>query len=234
MNIGLEKYRYYTELMRNNDLFSEISHDALDQLLEIASAQYWPKKTCILDPTHTLYTFYIILSGKVKGYVFDDKHDRPLTLFLLTQNDVFDVFTLINGEVRDIRYETLCDTEVLSIPMYKLHEWIQQNQDVYKALLKYTTDKMRQMENYISNLIMEDTSIRLARLLYNHVNPSSRQVEVLSGLTHDELGALIGTTRTMIGRHIQAFKEEGILRTERREIEITNLALLQQKISLNT
>ena len=143
MNIGLEKYRHYYATLIESELFSHVTHNSLNQLLEISTAQNWPKKTCILDTSHTLYTFHILITG---------------------------------------------------------------------------------------NVALEDIPKRLARLLYNNMDKSSAHYQSISGLSHAEIGALIGTTRAVVNRHIQNFKEEGILKVSRKQITITNVRLLEEKL----
>ncbi|MDC6351685.1 Crp/Fnr family transcriptional regulator [Zeaxanthinibacter sp. PT1] len=229
MNTDLENYAHYKGIISRNSLFRDVKAEAVHQLMDCTSIQIWPKKTCIPDPSHTLYTFYILLSGKIKGFVFDDLSGRTITLLLLSKDDVFDVFTLVHGRIHNIRYETLSQTEVLSIPLHKLKEWIQANPVINTALLKYTTEKMCALENYISELVMDDTSARFARFLHNHMDVHSRRVPILNDLNYDDLGALIGTTRTIIGRHFLQWREEGILTHSKFETVIKSPEALRKK-----
>ncbi len=230
MNIGLEKYRHYYESLIESDLFKHVTHNSLNQLLEISAAQNWPKKTCILDTSHTLYTFHILITGKIKVYHFDSSNDRLLTLFLLQDNDVFDIFSLMGCGTHKVYYEALEKSEVLCIQVPKMKEWMKENPLVHKSFLAYTARKMNILERYIINVALEDIPTRLARLLYNNMDESSSQYNSICGLSHVELGALIGTTRAVVNRHIQNFKEEGILEVSRRQITITNLELLKEKM----
>ncbi len=231
MNIGLEKYRHYYETLIESELFSHVTHNSLNHLLEISTAQNWPKKTCILDTSHTLYTFHILITGKIKVYHFDPSNDRLLTLFLLQDNDVFDIFSLMGCGTHKVYYEALEDTEVLCIPVSKMKEWMKDNPLVHKSFLSYTVQKMNILERYIINVALEDIPTRLARLLYNNMDKSSSHYQSICGLSHSELGALIGTTRAVVNRHIQNFKEEGILEVSRKQITVTNVDLLEEKIS---
>lgn len=230
MNIGLEKYRHYYETLIESDLFSHVTHNALNQLLEISTAQNWPKKTCILDTSHTLYTFHILITGKIKVYHFDTSNDRLLTLFLLQDNDVFDIFSLMGCGTHKVYYEALENSEVLNIPVSKMKEWMKDNPLVHKSFLAYNVQKMNILERYIINVALEDIPTRLARLLYNNMDKTSSHYQSICGLSHIELGALIGTTRAVVNRHIQNFKEEGILEVSRKQITITNVKLLEEKL----
>lgn len=231
MNIRLEKYRHYYETLIESEIFSHVTHTSLNQLLEISTVQKWPKKTCILDTSHTQYTFHILITGKIKVYHFDSANDRLLNLLLLQDKDVFDIFSLMGCGTHKVYYEALENTEVLNIPVTNMQEWMKENPLVHKSFLAYTVQKMNILERYIINVALEDIPTRLALLLYNNMDKSSAHYQSISGLSHVELGALIGTTRAVVNRHIQNFKEEGILEVSRRQIIITNVKLLEEKIS---
>ncbi|NKI25893.1 Crp/Fnr family transcriptional regulator [Arenibacter sp. 6A1] len=230
MNIGLEKYRYYFETLRENPLFKDISNESLAALLKISTSLYWEKKTCILDTDNTFHKFYIIIFGKVKVYNFDPQNNRELTLNILTDSDIFNVCTLINGDSSILFYEALDFTEVLWLPIDLMRQWMADNPAIYKPFLSYVVKKTEKLEVAVSDLCLKNTSTRLANLLVQHLNIATNKIEVINGLSHDELAALIGTTRAVLNRHLQEFKEDGILKIKRKNIEIIDLPLLIQKM----
>jgi len=231
MNTGFNKSRHYYETLRSSDLFKNISHDALNKLLEISTSEHLPKHSCKINEDSTLYKFYIIISGKVKIYNVDSNNNRQITLFLLKEKDVFDTIALLDGYNHHIYCETLEPTEVLGIPVFKMRQWMKENPEINTALLRYFVKKMRQLETYAVDVTLESISTRLAKLLIKHMNPSSNKIEFINDLSHDELAGLIGTTRAVLNRHIQRFKAKGILKFSRKHIEITNLQRLKNQIN---
>lgn len=229
MNIALEKHRYYFETLSENNLFKDIPPKSIESLLDISTPKIWSNKTTIADTEKTLFTFYIIISGKVKAYNFDLKNNRQLTLCILSKNDVFDVCTLMNGCLHDIYYETLDKTEVLAIPIFKMKKWMNENTNIINSFFGYIINKMQRLEEYVIDVSLEDTPTRLAKLLIKNMNTSSNKIEIINNLSHRELAHLIGTTRAVINRHIQEFKKDGILKIERKYIEILDLKALLNK-----
>lgn len=229
MNIALEKYRYYFETLCKNNLFKDVSPKSINSLLDISTPKIWPKQTTIADTEKTLFTFYIVISGKIKAYNFDQQNNRQLTLFILSRNDVFDLCTLMNGCLHDIYYETLDQTEVLAIPLFKMKKWMSENTIVINSFFGYIINKMQRLEEYVIDVSLEDTPTRLAKLLIKNMNTTSNKIELINDLSHRELAQLIGTTRAVINRHIQEFKKDGILKVERKYIEILDIKALLNK-----
>ena len=229
MNIALEKHRYYFESLCKNNLFKDIPMDSLRSLMDMSTTKIWPKKTTIADTEKTLFTFYIVISGKIKVYNFDQNNNRQLTLLILSKNDVFDICTLINGCSHDVYYETLDKTEVLAIPLYKMKNWMNENTKIINTFFGYVINKMQRLEEFVIDVSLEDTPTRLAKLLIKNMNTTTNKIELIDNLCHRELAQLIGTTRAVVNRHIQEFKNEGILKVERKYIEILNTKELLNK-----
>ena len=229
MNIGLEKYRYYFEVLRVSDLFADLPDQAINQFLEYSTCQNWPRKTCILDTQSPYYKCYFVLSGKVKAYCYDGNKDRQLTLFLLQKYDLFDVFSLYSHSPCHIYYESLTEANVLAVPLEYMKKWLQDYPDFTRTLIPYLLCKIKSLQEYLVGLAMFDTPTRLAHLLMRNMNEDSMQIEKINDLSHMELAAMIGTTRAVFNRHLQEFKELGVIRTENRQMRVTNVDWLRAK-----
>lgn len=230
MNISFEKSPFYIDILSNSKLFRNVPKEKLENLLEISDAQNWANKTCILNPDKTLYTFYIIISGRIKVYKVDKQNNRHITLFILTDHDAFDVCTLIDGCSHKVYYESLCETEVLVIPVFQMKLWVEENLYILQSFLQYLINKIHVLEEFATDLSLEDTSTRLAKLLIRHMNINTNKIQLIGDLSHNELAEMIGTTRAVFNRELQDFKKNGIIKIERKYIEITNLNLLLDKV----
>lgn len=229
MNIELEKYRYYFETLIKNPLFKEVSPSSIQELLQLTNTRTCDHRTCVLDTRDVSHHFYIIIRGKIKVYVFDIKSDRQLTLTLLTPNDVFSVMSLFGGLKRKVYYETLDKTELLSIPLPEMKKWLMKNHNFSLSLMAYMAYKIQNLENSVTDIVMEDIPTRLAKLLYQNMNRDTGVVYHINDLSHDEIGALIGTTRSVVNRHINNFKEKGILEVGRSYMKITSVPDLKNE-----
>ncbi|SFZ94249.1 CRP/FNR family transcriptional regulator, anaerobic regulatory protein [Flaviramulus basaltis] len=222
--------KYCLTKLYENPLFKNIDLKKYSNLIKDSSLRTWPKKTCFLDTDKTVNKFNIIISGRLKVYYFDDIKDRKITLFLLSKHDVFDVYHIFNISQHKVYYETLDTSEILSIPINTLKEWMKNNPIFYIGLLQYIIIKMRFLENFVTSSNLDDTSTKLARLLLNYTNETSEKIELINDLPNKELAELIGTTRAVLNRTIQKFKEAGILKIENKQIKIINMKLLLEKL----
>ncbi|UNY97947.1 Crp/Fnr family transcriptional regulator [Zhouia spongiae] len=226
MENDFEAYYKYFNSLRENPLLHTVDDNELNKLLHLGAIEKWPKKTCILDPERTLYKFHIIISGRLKTYKTNSINSRHITLFLLFPGAMFDILSLYDSGKHDIYYETLDDLEVLCIPVARMKAWLGNNPSLHDKLIKHLTKQVKNLENYLLAVNLESTFTRLAKLLLRHSNRKSQLIEEINDLSHNELAAMIGTTRAVINRHLQRLKEEGIIKINRKHITINNIDAL--------
>ncbi|KAB1067618.1 Crp/Fnr family transcriptional regulator [Tamlana haliotis] len=218
-------------VLKENPLFNDVSHAGLQEVILNGKQKTWTKRICFLDTSKTQNSFYIILSGRLKVYYYNPEKDRKITLFILSKHDAFDMYQLFNWCHHDVYYETLDDTEFFSISILFLKQWMQNNITFYKNALEYSMIKMKGLEDYVTSSNLDSTAKRLAKLLLQHTNATTLKLELINGLPHKELAQLIGTTRTVLNRNVQQFKEEGIIEIKNKQIKILNMARLIDRVN---
>lgn len=215
--------------LEGHAFFKHMTPESLSTLHPYLKEEKWPRNTCNISSKTTLDKFNILIKGRLKIFKINPNNGREFTLFLLSQEDVFDIFCLLDGSSHQLYYETLDEVLVLTTPIEKMRKWVEDHPEINKSLLPYLGKQMRQLEEYASNITLIDISTRLARLILTHINKQSHQLELINDLSNDEIANLIGSTRAVVNRHIQDFKNSGILKTGRKKVEIRNLELLLKK-----
>ncbi|WP_197051698.1 Crp/Fnr family transcriptional regulator [Salegentibacter sp. Hel_I_6] len=216
----------------NNILFKDFEKEIL---LEIASnflEEKWPAYTCSSCHQHR-HKFHIIISGRVKIFQTDIDTGREFTLFLLRKNDFFDVISLIEECSHKLYYESLEEVKMLTTPTLKMRQWLQDYPLLNQRLLPYLGKQLLTLEEYAINHTLLEIPARLARLILKNLNQESKKLEFINDLSNEEIANLIGTTRAVVNRHFQDFKNEGILQIGRKEMEVINLTLLLEKATNN-
>jgi CRP/FNR family transcriptional regulator len=216
----------------SNILFKNFEKDVL---LEIASnfiEEKWPAHTCS-SCYYLRHKFYIIISGRLKVFKTDKDTGREFTLFLLSKNDFFDVITLIEECSHKSYYESLEDVRMLSTSTLRMRQWLKKYPVLNQRLLPYIVQQLLSLEEYAVNHTLFEIPARLARLIIKNLNQESKKLEFINDLSDEEIANLIGSTRAVVNRHFQEFKNEGILKIGRKNIEVINLPLLLKKATNN-
>jgi CRP/FNR family cyclic AMP-dependent transcriptional regulator len=110
--------------------------------------------------------------------------------------------------------------------MEDVKKWLKDNPEHYQNILPCAGKQLRQLENFISNIIFNDVSTRLLQLILKNDNPKSQDLELINDLPNKEIANLIGSTRAMVNRHLQKLKQLGTIKLSRKRMEIKNLKML--------
>lgn len=232
MKMNEKKRLKYGEALQKNKLLKDLDEEKRQDLLENLEEEFWPKNTCNLSITKPYSRFHFIISGRIKVYKVDQNSGREITLFILKENDVFDIISLLEELDHEVFYETLDKTILLSMPMGVMRQWVIKNPEINRNMLPYLGYQLKHMEEYASDVTMIDISTRLAKLILNNINSKSHRLELINDFSNEELANLIGSTRAVVNRHLQEFKNDGILYLGRQKVEIRNLDLLLKKLNV--
>ncbi|MFD2518765.1 Crp/Fnr family transcriptional regulator [Salinimicrobium flavum] len=234
MKKNMRKRNQYIQALSTNKLLKDLEVDQIETILDDLNVEKWPKNTCSLHKTNTFHRqFHFIISGRLKVYKIDPESGREFTLFLLTRNDVFDMMCLLNECDQHVYYETLDKTILLAASLEKMQMWMKEYPEINRNILPYLCHQLRVVEEYATNLTLTEIPVRLAKLILRNINSESQKLELINDLSNEEIANMIGTTRAVVNRHLQEFKNDGTLLLGRQKMEIKNLQKLLRKAGPN-
>jgi len=235
MNQTAPLYLHYRNKLTNSTLFTGLSNDMLDEMMQHFRYETWRKKT--QSSSQLLQNrFYVIIGGRIETLKINPDTGKGIALAILGEGDAFDVITLLDGKEHDPVALALDDVQLLSTPIEPVREWLDNYRDFNHNFMPYLAQRMRIRESLISDLALYDTPTRLARLLLryiesNHNNSQQKHhlIPLFHDLTHETLAQMLGSARQVVNKHLQALKQEGIINTEQHEWKVDDLKALQEK-----
>lgn len=227
------QFEYCKKILKENPIFSNLTDPVLNALLAELKLKKWEKDFEFYTTNDVNENFHIILSGRVKIFQTNEETDREFTVFLLQKHDIFDVISLLDQQKRSTNFKALDDAEILSVPMHIMRSWIDTYPEINKTLLPYLGKRMRMLEESLTDNALTDIPTRLARLIARNINQSSKELQLINDLSHNEIASMIGSTRAVVNRHIQHFKKAGIIEITHRTTKIISLKKLLDKIESN-
>ncbi|WP_299212237.1 Crp/Fnr family transcriptional regulator [uncultured Dokdonia sp.] len=216
--------KYLTELTQSS-FFKDSHIESLEQLLSQMTTENW-KVRKFKSSLEVESTFYFIVSGKLKVFKSNPDTGREHTVFVLSNGDVFDVLSLLDSKPHDVYWEALEPLEVLKIPMVHMRLWINKYPSIHKSILYYLGERMQQLMNVATDVTLHSTLVRLAVLLLKNINDETNELQLINNLPNEEIASLIGTTRSVVSRHIQELKRCGAISVSRKKINVKNLKIL--------
>jgi CRP/FNR family transcriptional regulator len=230
MEHGTEDYHYCFKSLERHPMFKNLNDKTLASLLAGFKLERWEKDAEYLNSSRIKRNFYVILKGRVKSFQFDPKTGREFTLFMLTENDIFDVIALLEKQKHISNFKALDNVDLLCAPISVARLWVKENPEINRTLLPYLGKRMRLLEDNLTDNVLSDIPTRLAKLILYNIDDSSQQLRLINDLPNDEIASLIGSTRAVVNRHIQILKKAGIIDTSRSTTQVKNIKALIEKL----
>ena len=196
-------------------------------------ALLFSKDEMILSPEALKQKFFFVLNGRIKVSQVNLKDGKEQILTILTTGDMYDVVTLLDGEIHENLLHALDEVKIICFSMDIVRKWMQEDQNFNKILFPYISQQLREREELALDLSFYSTSERLIKLISKNINHNDPgKLNLIYNLPHEVIASLIGTVRKVLNRHIQQLKEDGIITVKRKNIEIKDTQKLLDNLPL--
>ena len=210
--------------IRGMPYFSGLS----ESVLASVSRRFFKKKAVRGDilvfegePAEALY---FVVEGVVK--VFKTSADgKEQILRIIRPGDSFnDVPVLSGGE--NLASAAAMSVAVLNgIKKKNLEAVSKEYPRVALNIIKVLSRRVQEMIELVEDLSFRNVSGRVAKILLEHIGNGNGE---RPRLTQQEMAAMIGTAREMVGRSFRILEEEGAIRIEHNRIIIANEEILKK------
>jgi len=193
------------------------SHEVLPRpmLEEIASAatvRAFPKHAVIVTESDATDTIYVMLAGKARVYVSDEK-GREVVLNQLGPGEYFGEITM-DGGPRSASVMATEECRCALIRRAELTAFIERNPGFAMHAVKKLAHRVRELTENVRSLALMDVYGRVARLLLDLAEEKDGILRINEPLTHKEIAARVGASREMISRIFSDLQDGGYVRKD--------------------
>lgn len=175
---------------------------------------------------------YIVISGKVKiGRASPDRREYFVTV--RGPSESFGELSVFDPGPRTSTATAISDVSVAAIEGTTLREWVADRPEVADRLLRVLARRLRRTDDLLSDLIFTDVPGRLAKQLLSLAQQFGVQedgaMRVTHGLTQEELGQLVGSSRETVNKALNDFSQRGWIRLEGKSVVIAESDSLSRR-----
>lgn len=213
--------------------FIGIAPDGLDRIEQTAHRHVYQAGADIFSEGSECAGFHIVLDGLVRIYRVNPE-GRLHTLSLLRPVSTYNEVAAIDGGKNPFNAVAVTNAEIMVIS--------------HRCLLDLLTSERTLLENYVQRLAhlnreyierLEDMTFRsipsrLAKLFLHETTYADQIAEAPTKLTQEEIAAILGTTREVVGRALRGLLNAGLLRKKGREVYIADRHGLEILAETNT
>ncbi|HLC18811.1 MAG TPA: Crp/Fnr family transcriptional regulator [Thermodesulfobacteriota bacterium] len=208
------------EVLSRNPLFEGLEDFYMKDMLSIGEIRSWPKGTQIICEGESGDAVFFMLSGRAKVTLYGEQ-GREIVLSVLKEGDMFGEMSIMDDKPRSANVEAARDMECLVVSKENFLKYLSTHHRVYKTLFSYITTRLREATRKIGGLALLDVCGRIAHTLIgmSKADPEvEHKVVSIERPTHEELAAMIGSSREVVSRALKKMTEEGYIKIEKDRI----------------
>ena len=209
------------QYLKNIPLFSVLNDDQLKEMSCRVIEREYKKGRIIFMEGEPGEAVYFLKEGMIK-LSKQTMDGREHILHLVHPGGVFAEVVIFDSGSYPATAEVVEDASVGLIRNEDMYAVISAHSDVALGMLRIMSRRLREAQEKVMNLALNDTARRLALVILGLAEErgvkEDNAIIIPVQLTNQEFANLIGTSRETISRIINSFKRSGTLEIERQQI----------------
>ncbi|HJT57341.1 MAG TPA: Crp/Fnr family transcriptional regulator [Ktedonobacteraceae bacterium] len=217
------------EALRQIPLFASLSQEELARVAAMVGERHYNRDDLILLEGEMGGALHFVHSGLVKVYKTSPS-GKDQVLRLITTGQTFNDVPALDGGPNPASAAAMEPTTVYVIQRAELHKLILTRPEVAEAVVKTLANALRHLVSLVEDLSLRHVTARIAKMLLEQED-SAREGQHAYHLTQQEMAALVGTAREVVGRALKELEGAGAIEMRQGRAIVINRERLQMLIS---
>lgn len=194
------------------------------QIAEAGDIKEFNSGDILMKTGQNIRSTMLVISGLVKIFREDEEGNEFFMYYLQPgQACALSMVCAIKQETSQIMAKTVSSTEVVSIPLSYMDQWMANYKSWYHFVISSYRDRFEDMLQTIDHIAFRNMDERLVFWLQQHqLNLKSNLVSV----SFTEIAQELNSSREVISRLMKKLAEKGMIKQHKSHIEIINLQKL--------
>lgn len=216
------------EAVRSIPYFKDLAPEALGRLRGAVAEQAFDRGAFVQHEGDDCRAMYWIREGRVRVFKASPE-GKVQVLKVMGPGETFNEVPVFDGGPNPASAQTVEPTTLYVIGKEALRRVVRERPAVALALLAAFAGKLRHFTRLVEELSFKTVTARLANILLG-LAEGGRGGGASPRMSQQDLAAMAGTAREMVGRALKAFAREGAIRIERQRIVILDPGLLRRHL----
>jgi len=213
------------ELIKSIPYFSGLSPGEIDSLKGFIFETTAERGKFILLESEPADALYFVVSGVVK--VFKTSADgREQILQIVRPGESFNDAPVFDGGPNPASAQAMGPVVLYGIKNSDMGAILRTHSQVALNVIHVLSQKLRHLVSLVEDLSFKHVTARLAKILLEYAGDGAGPAK--PRLTQQEMAAMAGTAREMIGRSLKELEDEKIIRLEHHRIVVTDKEALKK------
>jgi len=219
---------------RKERLFCDLSAELLQELNSLKFSSFYPKGAMLFMEGQSSRGVFVLCTGRVK--LMSSSSDGKTLMRVAEAGEVLGLSATISGKPYEVTAEILESCQVNFIRGQDFLKFLQDHGDVCLRIAKLLSNDYQIANGQVRSLGLSGSAAeKLAKLILGWGDENGQETEqgirIKLGLTHEEMGQMIGTSRETVTRLLGDFKGKNIIQLKGSTLIINDKAELESLIA---
>jgi len=173
--------------------------------------------------------FFFVLSGAVKVFKTSAEGKEQI-LNIVRPGESFNDVPILDDGSNPASAQAMGPVVLYGVRKDGLKVILHDYPQVTLNIIKVLAERVRQLVSLVEDLSFRHVISRVAKILLEYAGDGTGP---RPRLTQQEMAAMAGTAREVVGRSLKALEEEGALKFDRHRIVITDKKALQEMVQVS-
>ncbi len=218
------------EFLKSTPYFSGLGDAELEAIKRFVFRKSVDRNEVIVEEEEPSQALYFVVSGVAKAFKTSAEGKEQI-LYLIRPGESVNDVSIFDGGPNVATVAAMGPVVLYGISKTDVgiilghHPWIATN------VIKVLAERVRHFASLVEDLSFRSVISRVAKLLLEYAENGTSLER--PRLTQQEMAAMIGTAREMVGRSLRALEERGAIRMDRNRIVILNREALRETADAN-
>jgi len=212
------------EFLNRIPYFSGLGPVELDGIRKLIFEKTFERGEMILIEGESAEALYFVASGVVRVFKTSIEGKEQI-LNMVRPRESFNDVPIFDGDPNPASAQAMGPVVLYGIRRSNVEAILQDHPQVALNVIKVLAARVRDLVSLVEDLSFRHVIGRVAKILLEHAGDGTA---ALPRLTQQEMAAMAGTAREVVGRSLKALEEEGAIRLDRHRIVITDKEALRE------
>ncbi len=215
------------EFLQSVPYFSGLSVAELDSIMEFIFEKTLQRGELVLIEEEPAEVLYFVASGAVKVFKTSAEGKEQI-LNIVRPGESFNDVSIFDGGPNPASVQTMGPVVLYGIRRSELEIILRDHPQVALNVTKVLAGQARHLGSLVEDLSFRHVIGRVAKILLEHAGDGTG---ARPRLTQQDMAAMAGTVREVVGRSLKALEDDGAIRLERHRIVITDKEALKDMVA---
>jgi CRP-like cAMP-binding protein len=213
-----------SEFLKGILYFSNLSPAELESIRKLFFEKTVDRAEMVLLEGESAENLYFVASGVIKVFKTSAEGKEQI-LSIVRPGESFNDVPIFDGGPNPASARAMGPVLLYGIKKNDMKAILRDHPQIASNVIKVLARRVRHLVSLVEDLSFRHVIGRVAKILIEHIGG-----EMGHGprLTQQEMAAMAGTAREVVGRSLKALEEEGAIKVDRHRIIITDKEALQR------